>query len=62
MSNFVVSPHAERLEKAAQMFDSGSLQALSTKTSPFLEAEQAWLQARQRRRGFKIVLDMEGAR
>lgn len=56
---FIVSPHAERMEQAAQMFENGSLKVLPIKTFPLLEAEQAWLQARERRRGFKIVLVVE---
>lgn len=55
--HFILSPNVEELRKAGQMIDSGSLEKLSVKSFPFEEAKAAWECARQRNRGYKVVID-----
>ncbi|KAH8647199.1 zinc-binding dehydrogenase [Xylariales sp. PMI_506] len=55
---FIVSPNVERLKQASEMINNGSIELLPIKTFPLREAEQAWHHAGQRRRGYKVVIDM----
>ena len=57
--HFIVSPNAEELRKAGEMIDNGSLEKLAVKSFPFDEAKAAWECARQRSRGYKVVIDFE---
>lgn len=55
--HFIVSPNAEELRKAGEMIDNGSLEKLVVQPFPFDEAKAAWDCARQRNRGYKVVID-----
>ncbi|KAM7184003.1 hypothetical protein V8F20_012402 [Naviculisporaceae sp. PSN 640] len=57
--HFIVSANAERLRKASEMIDGGRIKTLAVKPFPFSDAEKAWLHARQRNRGHKIVIEFE---
>ncbi|RSM02342.1 hypothetical protein CEP52_007987 [Fusarium oligoseptatum] len=57
--HFIVSANGERLRKAAEMIDDGRIKALAVKTFPFHEAEQAWMHAQQRNRGYKVAIEFE---
>ena len=56
---FVVSPNGERLAEASRMIDDGSIKALAIRPFLLQEAEQAWASARQRNRGYKVVIDFK---
>ncbi|KAJ5623502.1 hypothetical protein N7490_012107 [Penicillium lividum] len=55
--HFIVSPHSERLGKAAEMLDAASLEKLAVKSFSLNQAEAAWNYAQQRNRGHKVVID-----
>ncbi|KAJ5797432.1 uncharacterized protein N7503_006728 [Penicillium pulvis] len=55
--HFIVSPNAEGLRKSGEMIDNGSLEKLEIKSFLFDEAKAAWGCARQRNRGYKVVID-----
>lgn len=59
--HFILSPNAERMSKASEMIDAGSVKGLAVKPFPFHKAEEAWAYARQRSREGKVVLDFIGA-
>jgi NADPH:quinone reductase-like Zn-dependent oxidoreductase len=54
---FIVSPNADRLGKMARLFDEGVIKPLAVKTFPFDRAVEAWEHARQRGKGYKVVLE-----
>ncbi|PNP85441.1 hypothetical protein FNYG_01270 [Fusarium nygamai] len=53
---FIVSPNVDRLGQVAKLFDEGVLKPLAVKTFPFEQAVEAWEDARQRGRGYKVVI------
>ncbi|RSL58410.1 hypothetical protein CEP54_007812 [Fusarium duplospermum] len=57
--HFIVSANGERLRKASEMIDGGLIKALAIKLFPFHEAEQAWLHARERNRGYKVAIEFD---
>ncbi|KAG9498211.1 hypothetical protein J7337_011106 [Fusarium musae] len=54
---FIVSPNAERLGQVAKLYDDGVLKPLAVKTFPFEQAVEAWEDARQRGKGYKVVIE-----
>ena len=58
---FILSPNAERMSKASEMIDAGSVKALAVEPFSFHKADEAWAYARQRSRGGKVVIDFTGA-
>ncbi|RYC90889.1 hypothetical protein BFJ63_vAg6234 [Fusarium oxysporum f. sp. narcissi] len=54
---FIVSPNGERLGKMAGLFDEGVIKPLAVKTFPFDQAVEAWEHARQRGKGYKVVIE-----
>jgi NADPH:quinone reductase-like Zn-dependent oxidoreductase len=59
--HFILSPKSERLQRASDMIDAGSIKTLAVETFPFEKAEQAWTYAQQRGRGGKVVLNFLGS-
>ncbi|KAF6830760.1 protein kinase [Colletotrichum musicola] len=53
---FVVSPSSERLAEASRMFDAGLVKPLPVMGFSFSEAIAAWVKARARNRGGKVVI------
>ncbi|KAF5649030.1 reticulon-4-interacting 1 like mitochondrial [Fusarium sp. NRRL 52700] len=54
---FIVSPNVHRLGEVAKLFDEGVLKPLAVKTFPFEQAVEAWEHARQRGKGYKVVIE-----
>ncbi|KAF4341762.1 reticulon-4-interacting 1 like mitochondrial [Fusarium beomiforme] len=55
---FIVSPNAQRLGEIVKMFDEGLMKPLAVKTFPFEQAAEAWEDARQRGKTYKVVLEL----
>ncbi|KAF5561616.1 reticulon-4-interacting 1 like mitochondrial [Fusarium phyllophilum] len=54
---FIVSPNVKRLGQVARFFDEGVMKPLAVKTFPFEQAVEAWEHARQRGKGYKVVIE-----
>ncbi|KAF4500870.1 Reticulon-4-interacting 1 like, mitochondrial [Fusarium agapanthi] len=54
---FIVSPNVDRLGQVARLFDGGVIKPLAVKTFPFNQAVEAWEHARQRGKGYKVVIE-----
>ncbi|KAF5724638.1 reticulon-4-interacting 1 like mitochondrial [Fusarium mundagurra] len=54
---FIVSPNVERLGQVARLFDEGVIKPLAVKTFPFEQGVEAWEDARQRGKGYKVVIE-----
>ncbi|KAF5694768.1 reticulon-4-interacting 1 like mitochondrial [Fusarium denticulatum] len=54
---FIVSPNADRLGQVAKLYDDGVMKPLTVKTYPFEQAVEAWEDARQRGKGYKVVIE-----
>ncbi|KAJ4117538.1 hypothetical protein NW768_010901 [Fusarium equiseti] len=55
--HFIVSPNPKRLAEVASMVDGGLLKPLAVKTFPFEGGVEAWDDARQRGRDYKVVIE-----
>ncbi|KAF5696208.1 reticulon-4-interacting 1 like mitochondrial [Fusarium globosum] len=54
---FIVSPNVERLGQVSKLFDRGVLKPLAVKKFPFEQAVEAWEDAKQRGKGYKVVIE-----
>jgi NADPH:quinone reductase-like Zn-dependent oxidoreductase len=54
---FIVSPNAKRLGQVAKLYDEGVMKPLAVKTFSFEQAVEAWEDARQRGKGYKVVIE-----
>ena len=60
-THFIIETNSQRLAQTSTLIDEGLVKALKVKAFPFDEATQAWAHAKERGRGYKVVIDISTA-